>query len=115
MGNPTGTVFNGTSGFNGDVFLFASEDGAITGWQDQNGADARVEHATAGAVYKGLATAHTGSGDFLDAANFHAGTIDGFDGNFTPASLPGHFADPGIPAGYAPFNIQGIGGKLYVT
>jgi uncharacterized protein (TIGR03118 family) len=30
-------------------------------------------------------------------------------------SLSGTFTDPNLPAGYAPFNIQNIGGKLYVT
>ena len=35
-----------------------------------------------------------------------------------PRALPnltGSFTDPGLPAGYAPFNIQNLGGKLYVT
>ena len=29
--------------------------------------------------------------------------------------LTGSFTDPGIPGGFAPFNIQNLGGKLYVT
>ncbi len=32
-----------------------------------------------------------------------------------PRTLAGNFVDPGIPAGYAPFNIQDIDGNLYVT
>src|SRR4030081_1888105 len=31
-GTPTGTVFNGSSGFMGDRLLVATEDGTITGW-----------------------------------------------------------------------------------
>lgn len=38
-----------------------------------------------------------------------------FDKNFAPAKLHGSFTDPGMPSGYAPFNIQSIGSKLYVT
>ena len=33
----------------------------------------------------------------------------------TRAGLTGSFSDPAAPAGYAPFNIQNLGGKLYVT
>src|ERR1051326_8679709 len=32
-GNPTGQLFNGTGGFNGDIFIFVSEDGTISGWR----------------------------------------------------------------------------------
>ncbi len=32
-----------------------------------------------------------------------------------PRALPGAFTDPVVPAGYAPFNIQNLGGRLYVT
>jgi uncharacterized protein (TIGR03118 family) len=71
--------------------------------------------ANTGPVYKGLALGSNGSGDFLYAANFRNGTIDVFDNTFAPATLSGSFADPGIPAGFAPFNIQNLGGSLFVT
>src|SRR5262249_51948591 len=32
-GTPTGQVFNNLGGFNGDIFLFVSEDGTISGWR----------------------------------------------------------------------------------
>jgi uncharacterized protein (TIGR03118 family) len=51
---------------------------------------------------------------YLYAANFRNGTIDVTPGN-GGAVLPGNFTDPTLPAGYAPFNIQNLGGKLYVT
>src|SRR5205814_10715426 len=50
-----------------------------------------------------------------------AGTIDVFGppsapgGLFTPAATDGGFADPNIPAGFAPFGIQNIDGELFVT
>src|SRR5438477_131841 len=75
----------------------------------------KVDNSASDAVYKGLAIGSNASGNFLYAANFHAGTIDVFDKNFAPASLAGSFSDPNIPDGFAPFNIQNLDGQLYVT
>ena len=36
-------------------------------------------------------------------------------GNGATPDLAGNFTDPGLPAGYAPFNIQNLAGVLYVT
>src|SRR5262249_5072354 len=53
---------------------------------------------------------------FLYAADFRNGRIDVFDSTFHSITLtPSQFTDPNIPAGFAPFNIQNLGGKLYVT
>lgn len=114
---PTGQVFNGGAGFNGDRFLFATEDGTIAGWRGALGTAAElvVDNSTLGANYKGLAIGSNGAGTFIYAANFHAGTIDVYDSIFAPAFLPGAFTDPTLPAGYAPFNIQNLGGNLFVT
>ena len=69
-------------------------------------------HGT-GAVYKGLAVANVGgSTNHLFAANFRSGQIEVYDQNF---NLVSHFTDPTLPAGYAPFNVQVLNGKLYVT
>src|SRR5437016_14383476 len=65
------------------------------------------------AVYKGLAIAGTAAGDRLYAANFRAATVDVFDAGFHPVSAG--FADPALPAGYAPFGIRNLGGTIYVT
>ena len=105
----TGQVFNGTAMFNGDVFLFASEDGTIAGWRGALGTTAETLFAVNGADYKGLSI--TSTKDTLFAANFSAGTID----EFSSAGLTGSFTDPTIPAGFAPFNVENIGGVLYVT
>jgi len=123
---PTGQVFNGTSDFTvasnrPSLFIFATEDGTISGWNPfvpaflSTTAIRKVDNSASGAVYKGLAIGSTASGNFLYAANFHAGTIDVFDKDFQPASLAGSFSDPRIPAGFAPFNIQNLDGDLYVT
>ena len=114
---PTGVVFNGTSDFASSHFIFATEGGTIARWN--SGTDAiTVGNPPSGAVYKGLAIGSDGSANFLYATNFHAGTINVFDKNFsnvTNTTFAGKFTDPALPAGFAPFGIQNIGGNLYVT
>jgi uncharacterized protein (TIGR03118 family) len=116
-GAPTGVVFNATPGFkvNGAAahFIFDSEAGTITAWNA--GTQAVTEATTPGAIYKGLAIASKGSATMLYAANFHAGTIDVFNDSFAPVTVPGGFVDPNLPAGFAPFNIQEIAGRLVVA
>src|SRR6185295_2615132 len=73
-----------------------------------------VDNSPSGAVYKGIAIDDPIAGTLLYATNFHAGTIDVFDSHFTPVPMAG-FTDPSIPAGYAPFGIQNLGGVIYVT
>ena len=75
----------------------------------------QVDNSAAGAVYKGLALANTAVGPLLYAANFNAGRIDVFNGTFAPTTVPGAFTDSSLPSGYAPFNIQTLGGNLFVT
>jgi uncharacterized protein (TIGR03118 family) len=113
-GNPTGTVFNGNGGaFRGDRFLFATEDGAIFGWQPAYGVTAVVgkDNSPAGAVYKGLAIDGSAS-PHLYAANFHSGMVDVFNSDYSQGAS---FTDSKVADGYAPFNVQNLGGVLYVT
>jgi uncharacterized protein (TIGR03118 family) len=124
---PTGAVSNTGSNFvvsNGGssgpaAFLFATEEGKILGWAGTSvsGTEAQVavDHSGVGAVYKGLAIASTQDGDFLYATDFHNDRVDVFDGSFGEVKIPGAFVDPKIPAGYAPFGIQNIGGTIIVT
>ncbi len=117
---PTGVVFNGTTDFalptgGAARFIFATEDGTISGWNGGTNANLQVDNSAASAVYKGLAIGSNVSGNFLYATNFQAGTIDVFNSSFAPTLLPGSFTDPNIPAGFAPFNIQNLGGNLFVT
>jgi uncharacterized protein (TIGR03118 family) len=98
-------------------FIFVTQDGVLSAWA--NGADATqafVERDnSATAIYKGLALVTTPVVE-LYAANFKARTIDVFDAQFNTVTLAaGAFTDSTIPASYAPFNIQNLGGKLYVA
>jgi uncharacterized protein (TIGR03118 family) len=120
-GGPTGTIANpGTVDFvisqNGSSgaarFLFDTLGGQILGWSptvNATNAIVAVDNSAAGAEYTGLATAN----DRLYAADFHNARIDSFDASFKPLSLP--FKDPAIPAGWAPFGVQALGGNIFVT
>ncbi|HZI85593.1 MAG TPA: TIGR03118 family protein, partial [Pyrinomonadaceae bacterium] len=134
-GLPTGTVANPlatdfvlpgacASAPCGANFLFSSITGNITGWDPNAPAagstTAVIAASHPGHVYTGLALANNGSGNFLYAADFANGTIDVFNNAFAlqpAASFP--FVDPTIPVTsgntYHPYNIQAIGGSLYVA
>jgi len=111
-GNPTGQVFNNTSGFNGDLFIFASEDGTISGWRPALGTSSEVLTNMADSVYKGVTLSGNASHPLLLAANFSQGTVDVFEGDM---NLLGQFKDGKAPAGYAPFNVQSLHGIVFVT
>jgi uncharacterized protein (TIGR03118 family) len=114
-GCPTGTVANNSSYFSGGSFIFDTEDGILASWTGGTSALKVVDNSAEGAVYKGLALISNGSGTFLLAANFRSGHIDVFDRNFGPATLTGSFADPNLPAGYAPHGVHLIGNQVYVA
>jgi uncharacterized protein (TIGR03118 family) len=100
------------------VFLFASEDGAITGWSPGVDSAHAILAVTPGAdapIYKGLALAANAGANRLYATDFLHGRIDTFDRTFTKITTGGGFVDPNLPAGYAPFGIQAIQGVLLVT
>ena len=121
---PTGQVFNAGTNFvvtNGTdsgpaIFIFVSEDGAISGWSpdvDVNNAILAVDHSAAGAIYKGFAISD--GLDRLYATDFHNGKVEMYDGSFNEIDSATTFVDPTIPVGYAPFGIQSINGSIYVT
>ncbi|PYS93236.1 MAG: TIGR03118 family protein [Acidobacteria bacterium] len=104
-------------------FLFASLSGKIWGWSPNvpaAGSTVATQAASQpGHVYTGLAIANNSTANFLYAADFKNGTIDVFNSSFAlqpTASFP--FADPTIPTTvgntFHPFNIQTLGGSLYV-
>jgi uncharacterized protein (TIGR03118 family) len=139
---PTGIVFNSVNSTNPDdfvvskkgvsgpsIFMFATEDGTISGWNptvNPTKAILVVDRSTAkdpqgdiGAVYKGLAIGQSQGNDFIYATNFRFGTVEMFDANF---HLVSSFTDKALSQKcplpgqcFSPFGIQNIGGKLYVT
>ncbi len=125
--SPTGVVFNGTTDFQvapgaAARFIFATEDGTIAGWNpaaNPTNAILKVNDTdfVNGPVYKGIALANNGSQNLIYVANFRSGTVDVFDVNYSPKTVSGTFKDTigDIPSNFAPFNIQNIGGKLFVT
>ena len=115
-GNVTGQVFNGGGAgqFNGDPFLFVSEDGTVSGWRGSLGTTAEAL-ASVNGIYKGAALASVGGNSYLYAADFGRGAIDVFKGNVGAANLTGSFTDAALPLGYVPFNVQALAGSLFVT
>src|SRR5262249_43478439 len=127
MGTGNSTDFSVSDGTNtaASVFLFATQSGAIVGWNPTVGHQIPFNGATIsdqgivgfqaedGATYTGLAAGDWAGEHFLYAADFHNGKIDVIDGQFQKVELGGDFTDPNLPDGYAPFNIQNLDGKLY--
>ena len=126
---PTGTVFNSTSadfqipapsGTVKATFLFDTLDSTIQGWNPgSNGGMGSAETVTTvpGAVFTGLALDTSGGANYLYAADA-TGRIDVFDAHFnnvTGTTFAGKFVDPNPVAGFTPYNIQNLGGFLYVT
>jgi uncharacterized protein (TIGR03118 family) len=117
-GTVTGVTATGSGGFNGDAFLFASEDGTVSGWRAALGLMGTAEVlqlASPANEYKGITYGSTGGFQYAYLANFGTGAIDVLKGSGGAPNLAGTFTDPGLPAGYAPFNIQNLGGMLYVA
>src|SRR6266581_8722158 len=138
---PTGNIFNpvnstdpndfvvSESGKSGpSIFMFATEDGTIYGWNpgvDLTHTILAVDRSTVsqggfvGAVYKGLAFGQSGGNEFIYATNFRFGAVEQFDSKF---NLVRSFTDKDLVHTcplpnqcFAPFGIQNIGGNLYVT
>jgi uncharacterized protein (TIGR03118 family) len=114
--NPTGQVYNGAGGFGGNIFIFDGEGGAISGWAGGSSATNLLDNSSKGSVYKGLTTGTSGGNPALFATDFHNGKVDVVGSDLKEVSTPASaFTDPNLPSGYAPFNIENINGKLYVT
>lgn len=127
--NPASFVVTSGAAHGNARFLFASEDGTLSGWnpgvptpppaavstQTIVVVDESSPDPLGGAVYKGLTLATTAEGDRLYATDFRGGRVEVFDAAFAPVASPGAFVDPGIPPGFAPFGIQAAGGAIFVT
>ncbi len=121
---PTGQIFNAAHAttFDGDMFIVATEDGTVSGWQPIDGstpttATLRIDNSGSNAVYKGLAILPT-TPPLLAVADFHNNKVALFDTSYNPvapADASTVWTDPSLPSGYAPFNIVTIGSSVYVT
>ena len=102
-------------------FIFCTEDGTISAWAGGTVATLVVDNsqkptAREGAVYKGCTSGDVGGQHFFYVANFRSGHVDVYDTNFNRARFSEErFDDDQIPPGFAPFNVQNIGGSIFVT
>lgn len=124
-GNPTGIIFNpiaadfiipsgNATPATGARFIFVGVDGIVSAWNGSWGNHAFLKfNNSATSAYTGLAIASNGGSNYLYAADFRANKIDVWDKTWAPVSMS--FQDPLLPPGYAPFNIQNVGGVLYVA
>jgi uncharacterized protein (TIGR03118 family) len=121
---PDGLVENSGGGFvvaegtnsGSSLFIFSTEDGTVSGWNpavDPANTILLVDHSGSNSVYKGLAIASDSSSNkFIFVTDFHNGVVEKYDANM---NLVATFTDSTLPSGYAPFGIQSINGKLFVT
>jgi uncharacterized protein (TIGR03118 family) len=145
-GTPTGTISNASAtdfllapGAPA-VFLFATIDGTISGWNPTVGVPAGgsppskhsviMVKTTDGSVFTGLTSSTIKGKRYLYAANFSKGRVDVFDNAFHKVTLPSiadsgdgdanndldkPFTDEHLPPNYVPFNVQAIGSDIVVT
>jgi uncharacterized protein (TIGR03118 family) len=141
----SGVDRNGDQASASAAFLFATEDGAIVGWNpniglstsDFNGppvgspplnasTQGIIAHDNSGNNFHPSANPKTGAvykgaiaedkkGTFLYATNFRSGMVEMYTGGFMAVGSPPAFIDPKLPDSYAPFNIVPINGELFVT
>jgi uncharacterized protein (TIGR03118 family) len=109
----------GTNGL-ADGLLFCTENGKIVGLGvfSPTFVTTLVDNSQSGAVYTGCTSAslfQTKGQPFYYAANFGKETIDVWDANLNLIQAAGAFADPAIPPGFAPFNVQGISDKVLLV
>jgi len=101
--------------------LFCSQSGTIVGLGVflPTFSTTLIDNSKSGAVYTGcdfwsFSTQRNGVPLYY-AANFSSGNIDVWDSNLNPVRNAAAFVDPAIPPGFAPFNIQGIGGNILLV
>ena len=123
-GTPTGQVYNPSQDFkitqNGisgaSAFIFATEDGTISGWNfsvDSASAVIAVNRGAKGAVYKGIAFYTDSKGqNSLYVTDFHGGNIEVYNGSFKRTAA---FHDTSLPANYSPYNVAVLNGNIFVT
>jgi uncharacterized protein (TIGR03118 family) len=125
---PTGVVFNGSptdfvlAPKAPALFIFATEDGTISAWNpgvNVTNAVLKVDNRDKdndGPVYKGMTSGEIDGQKVLYVTNFRSGRVEVYGTNFQRIHLGEEaFDDDTIPRDFAPFNIQNIGGSIFVT
>jgi uncharacterized protein (TIGR03118 family) len=138
IGTPTGVVFNGSAndfrvappGVAQTFFLFVSLDGTISGWDPAANPTTAITKVSTKSVFTGATIAQIGNERFLYVADLKDAKITVYDSNFKEVAIGERhfdddmgfdddneeaFEDHELPRGFAPFNIQNIGGDLYVA
>jgi len=138
IGTPTGVVFNGSAndfrvappGVAQTFFLFVSLDGTISGWDPAANPTTAITKVSTKSVFTGATIAQIGNERFLYVADVKDAKIKVYDSNFKEVEIGERhfeydmgfdddneeaFEDHELPRGFAPFNIQNIGGDLYVA
>lgn len=127
IGTPTGIVFNANPSIfklsDGKTanFLYATQDGLIAGWNGGVGTTAQIiVNQSQTSMFTGLTIADAKvngmTSTYLYVADFMQGVVDVFDSNFNHVpAIESAIASIPVPAGYAPLNVQNIGGNLYVS
>jgi uncharacterized protein (TIGR03118 family) len=113
-------------------FIVCTEEGKIAAWTENRTAQPFgrmrkfvnvVDNSASGALYRGLAISERADGNWLYLANFTGNAIEIYGPNWLRiryvwdgAKYITPFAKPrGLPASYRPFNIQIVGGNVYVA
>ncbi len=121
VANPNNKIFMISKGTakGSALFIFATLDGTISGWNpnvDMSSAVIAVNNSAAGDVYTGLAiaTIRTAAGPetFLYAADAAHNKVDVFNSSFMEVDS---FSDPNTPPGLAVYGIQNVHGKILLT
>jgi uncharacterized protein (TIGR03118 family) len=122
VSGPTGLVFNGSSDFDVEagkpaVFIFASRDGTISAWNPMVNPTVAIEKVKAapGSVLTGSTIAEIRNEHFLFVADVHQGKVRVFDKNFHEVQYPAEAFDDDRVRNFVPFNVQNIGGHLYIA
>jgi uncharacterized protein (TIGR03118 family) len=123
-GGPTGIAYYGGKGFlvragkasDPARFVYACEDGMLRAWTPtvpagwSTKAEVVVDEAGSGAVFRGITIAD----DHVYATDFHNGRVAVYDSRWRRVDQNG-FRDASIPEWYAPFGIQAVGDRIFVT
>lgn len=126
VSQPTGIVYTGDAqgefvvsgeGITGGAkFLFCALDGTISAWTtNQTRAIHVIDRSAEGAMYTGLAATQAATGNRIFAADFGLEQVEVYDAQFREIHVAGNWRDPAVPWEYAPWNMQILEGRLFVT